>query len=129
MTYFKKSLVFNPIHVDGKKVEWERVGRHDGVLATTDPKVTAVLAKIAQEHRLGVSVITESEYEDLKKNPYVAPSQQWSPLMGDQWRLPQQNPSAPVAASDTDPAPKPAPSRRPRVAKPSTIKGALAQQT
>ena len=124
MTYFKKSLVFNPVTLKSGQVAWTRVGRHDGVLATEDPETVAALTKIASEHRLGVTVITEKEYEELKKNPYVPPSLMPSPLPG--LRPPPPMNPAPAAASE---APKPAQpaARRARAVKPATSKGALAQ--
>ena len=124
MTYFKKSLVFNPVYLKSGKVEWTRVGKHDGVLATEDADTIASLTKLATERRMGVVVITEEEYEDLKKNPYVAPSLTPYRLPG----LPSQPPLPPNPATAAASSPEPKVQvRKPRSAKPSTSKGVLAK--
>lgn len=125
--FFKKSLVFNPIVVaDVGQIQWTRVGRHDGVLETEDAKVISALTRLAEANKLGVSVITQEEFEDLKKNPYVAPSHQWSPGISRE-HLEALRPPIPQSeqAAVSEPAPVPAKTPRARAPKPATSKGVL----
>ena len=75
--FYRKELISNRLSLpNGRHVQFEKVGDTDtGVLGTTDPLLSAELDKAADAGRGGVVKITESEFQDLKKNPPARRSQ------------------------------------------------------
>lgn len=70
MKFFKKELLKTgrPVVTDkGWPIQFDDDGLGNGVIATNDPYTIGQLTKLAEAARLGVSQITEAEYEDLKK--------------------------------------------------------------
>lgn len=76
MKFFKKELLNSarPVLTDkGWPIQFDSDGLGNGIIATNDPYTIDQLTKLAESGRLGVTQITEAEYEDLKKK---APSHQ-----------------------------------------------------
>lgn len=70
MKFFKKELLKTgrPVVTDkGWPIQFEDDGLGNGIIATNDPYTIGQLTKLAEASRLGVSQITEVEYNDLKK--------------------------------------------------------------
>lgn len=76
MKYYKKELLSNRLALpNGKGVQFVQVGNSDtGVMATEDAGLISELDKAAAAGRGGVVEIDEQAYQELKKNPPVAPS-------------------------------------------------------
>lgn len=69
--FYKKELFSNRLALpNGRAVKFEQVGDTDtGVLGTTDAGLIIELDKAASDGRGGVIVITQQQYDELKKNP------------------------------------------------------------
>lgn len=69
--FFKKELLSNRLTLpNGRAVKFEQVGDSDtGVLATSDTLLATELDNAAAAGRGGVIVITEEQFQELKKNP------------------------------------------------------------
>ena len=70
MKFFKKELLKTgrPVITDkGWPIQFDDDGLGNGIIATNDPYTISQLTALAEKARLGVSQITEAEYEDLKK--------------------------------------------------------------
>lgn len=87
ISYFRKSLIFNAVHLKcGKTVNWIRVGRHDGVVETDDADIITALKSLAAASRLGVTEITKDEFEAQKKIGVPA-QQEWQPRLDSRGQL------------------------------------------
>lgn len=70
MKLFKKALLKTGravITTQGWPIQFEDVGGDNGVIQTNDPYTIDQLSKLATAGRLGVTEITQAEYEELKK--------------------------------------------------------------
>lgn len=69
--FYKKELFSNRLSLpNGKKVAFEQVGNSDtGIIATSDPGLSAELDKAVAARRGGVIEINEAQFQELKKNP------------------------------------------------------------
>lgn len=76
MNYFFKELTRNKLNLpDGRKVTFEELGNGNGILATDDTFIISELRNVIRQHIHGVSEIDEVQYDELKKNSRVTPSQ------------------------------------------------------
>lgn len=77
LKFYKKELISNRLTLpNGRAVQFEQIGDSDsGLLATTDPALSAELDKAAAAGRGGLISITEPQYQELKKNPTARRSQ------------------------------------------------------
>lgn len=68
--HFRKQLVSNRVYVNGKPVRFEVLPGNRGVLAIDPEKeadACAALNRMADEKKLGVTRMTQAEYEEFKK--------------------------------------------------------------
>ena len=72
MSHFKKEQLSNSFYLNGQPVPWEQLSGNSGVLATeTDSPLDVELTKLIG--RLGVTKISQEDYELLKKNRPAPP--------------------------------------------------------
>jgi len=70
--YFKKELASNPFYYNNQPVTFEVNSSNQGVLrfddTKDDPKLAEALHLAIEQHRGGIALINEEEYEAIKKN-------------------------------------------------------------
>lgn len=71
MSYFHKEILSNAVYHNGKPLPFVPVEDANGILQTDDTELAAKLTDMAARRVGGIRVLTQEQYEELKKKPTV----------------------------------------------------------